>query len=497
MRRFAFVPVRLVLFGLVLLILAPALSAADKEDQKREDEILRLMSVFSDTFEHIERNYVKDVDRRQLIEAAIRGMLKELDQYSSYIAPEQLARFNLNVDQQFGGIGIQVTRQLTVMTPLPGTPAYKAGIRSGDQIIEIKGQATSGFPTGRKLDTAISLLKGKPGEEVTLKVQRPGKSKPIKFTIVRAIIQVPTVLGDRYGKNDQWEYMLDKKNKIGYVRLTHFARRSTDEFKAALSKLKQQDMKALILDLRFNPGGLLGQSRQIADLFIDKGTIVSTRGRNVPERTWKATAEGTFKDFPMVVLVNRVSASASEIVCAALQDHKRALVVGERTWGKGSVQNVIKLEGGASALKLTTASYHRPSGKNIHRFPNSKPGDVWGVLPDEGYAIRFSNAEMSGYQEYRRNRDVISKKGPPKSDFKDRQRDKAIEYLLGLLNPDQKKPAPGKDAGKKGDDKKPNKPAAKKPSVKSNNPEGRAEALRSRVLRALRSRWVRRPDAVA
>ncbi len=429
--------------ALLTLLLTPHSTAvaADNEavktaaEQPSEEEILNLMRMFSETFEQIERNYVKGVDRRRLMEAAIRGMLQELDQYSNYISPEQISRFQQSVSQQFGGIGIQVRPDLIVATPLAGSPAYKAGIKAGDQIVEIDDKKTTTFPKGRKLETAVSLMKGKPGEPVTLKIRRAGVKDLIAITVKRAIVQMPTVMGDVFGKNDQWNFMLDDKQKIGYVRLTHFARRTADELADAMTQLKNNGMKALIIDLRFNPGGLLSQATRISDMFIEEGRIVSTKGRNVREKVWNATKPGTHTGFPMVVLVNHFSASASEILSACLQDHKRAIVVGERTWGKGSVQNVIQLEGGSSALKLTTASYHRPSGRNIHRFPNSKPTDVWGVLPDKGHEIKMSRVDMIRYQEYRRQRDVIQDEGPPKSEFVDKQLVTAVELLNSTLAP--------------------------------------------------------------
>jgi carboxyl-terminal processing protease len=242
------------------------------------------------------------------------------------------------------------------------------------------------------------------------------------------------VLGDHYKPDGSWDYMLDKENKIGYIRLTHFSRHSAIELEKAVNELLEQGMKGLILDMRFDPGGLFSQATEIADMFIDGGVIVSTKGRNSPTRTWEAKKEGTFPNFPMAVIINHYSASASEIVAACLQDHHRAVIIGERSWGKGSVQNVIELEGGASALKLTTASYHRPSGKNIHRFPGATEKDEWGVKPDPGYAIKFTPAETLEYSEtYRPERDVLSKSGPPKSDFKDRQLDKAVEVVRGKI----------------------------------------------------------------
>ena len=426
---------------LVLVFAASAIVRADESESKtadrqaQKDDDYSLMKVFVDTFDQVQRNYVKDVDRRELLQAAIEGMMTKLDPYSSYISPDEMARFSEAVDQEFGGIGIQVHQPgpgdpLVVMSPLPGTPAYRAGIRAGDIIVEINGKPTKGFT----IDTAIHLLKGKPGEAVKIGVRHQGEDKIERVTVVRDIIHVATVLGDHYKPDGSWDYMLDKENKIGYIRLTHFSRHSAIELEKAVNELLEQGMKGLILDMRFDPGGLFSQATEIADMFIDGGVIVSTKGRNSPTRTWEAKKEGTFPNFPMAVIINHYSASASEIVAACLQDHHRAVIVGERSWGKGSVQNVIELEGGASALKLTTASYHRPSGKNIHRFPGATDKDEWGVKPDPGYAVKFTPAETLEYSEtYRPERDVLSKAGPPKSDFKDRQLDKAVEVVRGKI----------------------------------------------------------------
>lgn len=431
---------------------APPQLAEPNPGDLPEDQYYDLFREFVDTFEQIDRNYVKEVDRKELMQAAIQGMLTELDPYSSYIPPADLADFTQGIEQEFGGIGIQVqidpeTRRLTVVTPLPGTPAYRAGVLSGDVIMEVEGESTEGFT----VEDAVKKLKGKPGEEVTIGVLHKGSESVEQIKLVREVIQVATVLGDRYKDDGTWDFMLDDENKIGYVRLTHFSRRTGEELREALEQLQTEGMKGLILDLRFNPGGLLSEAVEVCDLFLEKGTIVSTKGRNVPERSWEAHQPGTYSGFPIAVIVNRFSASASEIVSACLQDNERAVVVGERSWGKGSVQNVIDIGSGSSALKLTTASYLRPNGHNIHRFSDSKDEDEWGVKPSEGLAVRFSDEEMRDYLIGRRQRDVIGadETEPPK----DGQLDAALAHLRAKL--DGKAPAkepakPAQEAQKTG-----------------------------------------------
>ena len=413
-----------------------------------EDEYFELMKLFVDSFEQIDRNFVEKVDRRELVEAAMRGMIMKLDPYSSYIEPTELKQFNESVDQEFGGIGIQVTvepktRQLMVMTPIPGTPAYKAGIRAGDHIIEIDGKPTADFVEGREMDTAVKMMRGKPGDAVSVKIQHAGATTPESMEIVRAVIKTPTVLGDHYDSTGNWSFLMEGEDKIGYIRLTSFGRNSVEEVRDALDTLKKEGMKALVLDLRFNPGGLLSAATAISDFFVESGVIVSTKGRNTEEQVYKAKRPGTYSGFPMVVLVNRYSASASEIVSACLQDHKRAIIVGERTWGKGSVQNVIELEGGKSALKLTTASYHRPSGKNIHRLPKATEKDEWGVMPSDGYEVKLTNEEMGKLFDARREREILRTGEAPKSEFVDTQLAKGVAFLKEQLTakPDAEKPA--------------------------------------------------------
>lgn len=412
----------------------------DEAQRKEDEEYYELLKLFVDTLDQVDRNYVKELSRRELMEAAIRGVLEKLDPYSNYIPPKELERFRTGVENEFGGIGIQVTienNQLTIISPIVGSPAYRAGVMAGDVITEIEGVSTKGIT----IDEAIKKLKGKAGTKVAFTVLHPHDKSTEKVALEREIVKVESVLGDRRGKDDAWEYMYDETNKIGFIRITAFSRDTADNLRSALEELTKEGMKGLVLDLRFNPGGLLTAAVEICDMFVSDGVIVSTKGRNTPERVMRAHKEGTFEGFPIAILVNNYSASASEIVSACLQDHKRAVVIGERTWGKGSVQNIITLEQGKSALKLTTASYHRPSGKNIHKFEGATDKDEWGVMPSDGYAIKLNPTDLSRLLSDRRQRDiVVSDKQPqPHSTddpFVDRQRMAAIEYLAEeLKNP--------------------------------------------------------------
>lgn len=444
--------------------------SSDEASAASDDEYYELMSVFVDTFQEIDRNYVKEVNKRKLIDAAVRGMLSELDPYSNYIAPDDVDSFTEAITQKFGGVGIRVDfdeqmRAIEIIAPIPGSPAYKAGIHAGDRIVEIDGKAVKDFPAKQEMETAVELLRGEPGEEVSVLVRRAGKEDEDKIVLVRDIVELETALGYSHNADSSWNFMVDPEKKIGYARLTHFTDRSAAELREVLKTLRKQDMQAFILDLRFNPGGQLQAAIDISDLFIEEGKIVSVEGRNRRPRNWAAKRFGTFTGFPMAVLINRYSASASEIVSACLQDHERAVVIGERSWGKGSVQNVIDLEDGQSALKLTTASYQRPSGENIHRFPDSKESDVWGVTPNDGFLVKFSIPELRQFQADRRLRDNHYDNTTFESEFEDTQLDKAIEYLTQEL-------AGGADEPKsdEGTEKEAEKPAPEKKEAALNVP---------------------------
>jgi carboxyl-terminal processing protease len=370
----------------------------------------------------------------------INGGLEHLDPHSMYINPHEFKQFDKHSEGKFGGVGIQVnidprTSRLTVISPIAGTPAYEAGILAGDIILKVDGKAIDEM----RLADAVDLIQGDPGAKVVLTVLHEGGKEPVDISITRAIIRIKSVLGDtrKPGHPDAWEFMYDKKAKIGYLRLTGFSKTAPEEMRKVLEGLESQGVRGVIVDVRNNPGGLLQAAVEIADLFLDSGRIVSTNGRYYRKEEYDAHAKGTLLEgVPVVVLINRYSASASEILAAALKDHDRATLIGERTYGKGSVQNIIMLENGA-ALKLTTASYRRPNGKNIHRFPDSKEEDEWGVLPSPGFEVKLTLEERREYLIDRSERDVIHDKpetkaegkGEKKKPFVDQVLQKALEHL--------------------------------------------------------------------
>ncbi|MDP7016097.1 MAG: S41 family peptidase [Pirellulaceae bacterium] len=387
----------------------PAEKRADKPptaSRADDEEFYKLLELFVDTLDQVDRNYVKEIGRRELLEAAIEGMLSKLDQHSSYIAPSELEEFRRELDGEFGGLGVRVSvvdGNAIIAAPLFGGPAYRGGLVAGDRIEKIDGQLAEGFSN---VDQVAERLRGKLGETVKLDiVKASGERKSVELK--REVVKLPSVLGDRRKDDDTWDFMFDHDAKIGYVRIDHFGRRTAKEMQDALEELSKQEARGLIVDLRFNPGGLLSAAVQVSDMFIAEGEIVSVRGRNYPNRTWRAHKHNTIAKMPTAVLVNHYSASASEVVAACLQDHDRATVVGERTWGKGSVQNVIEFESGKSAVKLTTAGYHRPSGANIHRGKETPDSAVWGVTPDEGLAVGLNAAQFGRMVTMRRANDLL------------------------------------------------------------------------------------------
>jgi carboxyl-terminal processing protease len=310
------------------------------------------LQIFTKVLNLIQQYYVEEVDVTQLIHGGIKGMLRELDPHTNFLPADIFKSFETETKGEFGGLGIEITTKkgiLTVISPIEDTPAWKAGVLAGDIIVSINGVSTKGL----SLVEAAQHMRGKMGSKVKLGIIREGQDEPITIEVVRDIVKVKSVkytsLNDGYG----------------YFRLTSFIENTGGELEKALGRLKKENEKinGIIIDLRSNPGGLLDQAVRVSDLFVSDGVIVSTEGRNEKTVT-RAHRSGTLEGFPIVVLVDEASASASEIVAGALQDNKRALIIGKRTFGKGSVQSVVKL-GDGSGLKLTVARYFTPSGRSI------------------------------------------------------------------------------------------------------------------------------------
>ena len=361
--------------------------AEEKRLQEINDENYALYQLLVDTIDQVESNYVKPISKKELIEAAIRGVLNKLDPYSDYIPNEGVEEFRADLENRFGGLGIHTTKQrdkLVVASPLADSPAYRAGIRPDDVITAINGVSTKDM----SLDESSDKLKGPVGSRVTLTIERKKKGT-FDVVLTRDLINIPTVCGCSRNADDSWNYWIDVRNKIAYVRISSFSQKTTNELESILKKLTDSNMRGLILDLRFNPGGSLGAAIEVCDMFVDEGAIVSVKGRVTDEKTWFASKGKTITHVPMAVLINGYSASAAEIVSACLQDSKRAKIIGERSFGKGSVQNVIDMGGGA--LKLTTSGYFRPSGHNIHREADFTEEDEWGVTPDNGMVVKLNS----------------------------------------------------------------------------------------------------------
>ena len=335
---------------ILYLIILPTLSIANEEK-----EIYKQLNLFGEAFEKIKNNYVEEVDVKELIEAAIEGMLSSLDPHSTYLNSDELNELKIQTKGEFGGLGIEVTIEegfVKVIAPIDDTPASKAGIVSGDLITHIDGDSILGM----SLSDAVSLMRGKVGSKIKLTIRR-NRTETINIEIIRDIIELKSV-----------KFRLE--NGVGYIRLSSFNQKVDEEIKDAIKKIeKQASSKILgyVLDLRNNPGGLLDQAVNVTDIFLPQGEIVSTRGRNKNDGSrFNAAKKDMISGLPLVVLINQGSASASEIVAGALQDHKRAIIMGTKSFGKGSVQTILP-SGDNVAIKLTTARYYTPSGKSIQQ----------------------------------------------------------------------------------------------------------------------------------
>lgn len=355
--------------------------------------------------------YVDKPDEARLREGAIQGMVDALnDPYTVYVPASGSASFNKDLTGEYAGIGAQVSVQngwLTIVTPLEDSPAYRAGLMADDRIVEVDGQSTE----GKGVDQCVGLLTGKAGSQVRLTIERKGKR--LEFTLTRENIKTRSVKGVHRlaGDPNNWDFMIDPARKIAYIRMTQFTPDVSKEIDAALRSVGADtgELKGLVLDLRFNPGGLLNEAEAIADFFLKDGVIVSTRGRAFPEQVRRAEAAGTYPDFPIALLINGQSASASEVLSGALTENHRAIAVGTRSFGKGSVQSVFELPSGkGSELKITEQGYYLPSGRSISRKDDSP---TWGVDPTEGFYVPMTDEETIAMAEARRKAEVLTPAG--------------------------------------------------------------------------------------
>ena len=326
-----------------------------------ENEIYEKIDVFGEVLEKINKEYVDEINQSDSMDSAINGLLQSLDPYSGYMSPEIFNEMQTETSGEFGGLGIEVTMEsgvVKVISPIDDTPASKAGIKAGDYIVKINDTQVQ----GKSLSEAVELMRGPVGSAIELTIRRRGEKKALTFNVTREIIQIKSVKAELLEKN------------IGYIRLTSFNENSAGQIKKAINKFeKNKNLKSYILDLRNNPGGLLSQAIKISDFFLDNGEIVSTKSRQQSEnRKWFAKKGDLTKGKTILVLINYGSASASEIVAGALKDHKRAILIGENSYGKGSVQSIIPLKN-KGAIRLTVAKYYLPSGESISEV---------GVSPD-------------------------------------------------------------------------------------------------------------------
>jgi carboxyl-terminal processing protease len=419
-RRATLVKSSLLIF-LVTLVCLPLQAApksaikTTKETPLTPDQTFEQIKLLLDVYQQVKQKYVEDVDSQQLIYNAASGLVGSLDPFSQFMVPEAREEMQTTTEGHFGGLGIRIMLKdgwLTVITPLPDTPAYKAGILPEDRIITIDDQSTQGI----ELQDAVKKLRGAPKTQVKVTIAREGSKEPIPFTLTREDIPIVSI---------KEKYLGDE---VGYVRITEFIEPTVRDLHKALRSLKEQGMKNLIIDLRNNPGGLLTSAIDVTKTFVgDQKLVVFTEGRASPREDFKADVTAPYKTLPIVVLVNRGSASGSEIVAGAMQDHGRAILIGSETFGKGSVQSVIRLEDG-SGLRLTTAKYYTPAGRSIHRNPKTGKG---GIQPDITITVsREMEMKLQAQTEF-----IYAKGAESKSAVKEEEKvkDAAIERALEIF----------------------------------------------------------------
>lgn len=404
--------------------------AAQAEGGSSNSDTYRQLNLFGDVFERVREQYVDEVQDKDLIEAAINGMLTDLDPHSAYLNEDSYKDIQVQTKGEFGGLGIEVTMEngfVKVVSPIDDTPAFRAGVQAGDLITHLDEKPVLGL----SLNEAVDLMRGKVGTKIDLKIRREGTAEPVEVTIKRDVIRIRSVRSRV------------EKEKIGYIRITTFNQNTESGLKKAIKEIEKEagdNLIGYVLDLRNNPGGLLNQAIAVSDAFLDKGEIVSTRGRNDDETQRDNATEGDLaKGLPLVVLINGGSASASEIVSGALQDHRRAILMGTQSFGKGSVQTIIALPGNG-AMRLTTARYYTPSGRSIQA-----KGITPDILVEPARVEKISTSGLTKESDLRgaldankakketaNNDDEVKDDSEESESEKDYQLSRAIDLLEGL-----------------------------------------------------------------
>jgi carboxyl-terminal processing protease len=428
--------------AVTLLVVQPHSLLIGASAKAAASDTYRQLNLFGDVFERVRADYVDKPDDTKLIEAAINGMLAGLDPHSSYMDPKSFRDMQVQTRGEFGGLGIEVTMEdglIKVVAPIDDTPAAKAGVQSNDVITMLDDEAVQGMT----LNQAVDKMRGPVNTKIKLTIMRKGSDKPVVLSITRDVIRVKSVRSHAEGSD------------VGYIRVTQFNEQTTDGLKQSLTDLKSQlgadKVKGYILDLRNNPGGLLDQAISVSNAFLDKGEIVSTRGRNADEtQRFNSRPGGDLSSGkPLIVLINGGSASASEIVAGALQDHKRATLVGTRSFGKGSVQTIIPLGAGNGALRLTTARYYTPSGRSIQAKGIVPDIQVLQDVPDDlkGRTDSKGEASLPGHLAAQGNENSGSQSYVPPDEKNDKALQEAIDLLRGTTTnaafpPNPKTPIP-------------------------------------------------------
>jgi len=423
---------RLALIGIICLLMGGLVfvSGKDRPVTAGTADVYENIEIFTEVLRQIEKNYVEPQDPQKLIYGAIKGMVQSLDPHSSFLTKEEHQELLIETKGSFTGVGIEITVRdnvLTVVSPIEGTPAYEAGIQAGDQIIGIDDKPTNDMT----LTDAVKNIRGPKGTKVKLTVRREGAEKPLEFSITRDVIPLKSVRSHLLSPD------------IGYVRISSFQSKTDEDLASALEKIEDgRALKGLILDVRNNPGGLLTQAIKVSDLFLDSGLIVSTKGRNdSQDMEVPANKNEDPRNYPIIVLVNGGSASAAEIVAGALQDNKRALVLGTKTFGKGSVQTILPLSDG-SGLRLTTAKYYTPSGKSIQLSgitPDIKVEFVPPVdKPEKGESRFLREEDLKGHMPNEIGEEPDKKKRGGDTEEEERvkivlEKDNQVRHALQLL----------------------------------------------------------------